>query len=106
MRPVEIYYRDCKSVNGLMVPYVLETTVQAAKQSHNMTIENVAVKPKLEHSLFRCRRLNKHLGRGSSNRNIPTSVGDLLWLKQSRRVRRCKCPNYLRIFQVPSVQKS
>jgi hypothetical protein len=52
MRPVEIYYRDCKSVNDLMVPYVLETTVQAAKQSHNMTIENVVVKPKLEHSLF------------------------------------------------------
>ena len=52
MRPVEIYYRDYKSVNGLMVPYVLETTVQAAKQSHNMTIENVVVKPKLEHSLF------------------------------------------------------
>src|SRR6266851_2797544 len=52
MRPVEIYYRDYKSVNGLMVPYVLKTTVQAAKQSHNMTIENVVVKPKLEHSLF------------------------------------------------------
>jgi len=52
MRPVEIYYRDYKSVNGLMVPYVLETTVQGAKQSHKLTIESVAVNPKLEDSLF------------------------------------------------------
>jgi len=52
MRPVEVYYRDHESLNGLTVPYVLETSVQRAKQSHNMTIENVVVKPKLEHSLF------------------------------------------------------
>ncbi len=36
-----------------MVPYVLESSVQGAKQSHKMTIENVVVKPKLEHSFFR-----------------------------------------------------
>jgi outer membrane lipoprotein-sorting protein len=52
MRPVEIYYRDYKSVNGLIVPYVLETIVQGAKQSHKMTIESVVVNPKLEDSLF------------------------------------------------------
>ena len=52
MRPVEIYYRDYKSVNGLIVPYVLETTVQGAKQSHKITIESVVVNPKLENSLF------------------------------------------------------
>src|SRR6266702_4399830 len=34
MRPVEVYYRDYRSVNGLMVPYVLETTVQGVKKSH------------------------------------------------------------------------
>lgn len=28
MRCIEIYYRDYKSVNGLMVPGVLETTVE------------------------------------------------------------------------------
>jgi hypothetical protein len=49
---VEIYYRDYKSVNGLMVPYVLETTVQGAKQSHKMTIETVVVNPKLDDVLF------------------------------------------------------
>lgn len=52
MRPVEIYYRDYKSVNGLIVPYVLETTVQGAKQSHKMTIESVVVNPKLDDSAF------------------------------------------------------
>ena len=52
MRPVEIYYRDYKNVNGLMVPYVLETTVPGVKQSHKMTIESVLVNPKLDDSLF------------------------------------------------------
>ena len=52
MRPVEIYYRDYKSVDGLMVPYVLETRVQGGKQTHKMTIESVVVNAKLEDSLF------------------------------------------------------
>jgi hypothetical protein len=52
MRPVEIYYRDYKPVNGLMVPYVLETKVQGARQSHKMTIESVVVNPKLDDAFF------------------------------------------------------
>src|SRR5205085_7851944 len=52
MRPVEIYYRDYKAVNGLMVPYVLDTTVQGVRQSHKMTIESVVVNPKLDDSHF------------------------------------------------------
>ena len=52
MRPVEIYYRDYKTVNGLMVPYVLETTVQGVRQSHKMIIESVVVNPRLDDSLF------------------------------------------------------
>jgi outer membrane lipoprotein-sorting protein len=52
MRPVEIYYRDYKSVNGLIVPYVLETTLQGVKKSHKMTIESVVVNRKLDDSLF------------------------------------------------------
>jgi outer membrane lipoprotein-sorting protein len=52
MRAVEIYYRDYKPVNGLMVPYVLETTVQGVKQSHKMTIASVVVNPKLDDSRF------------------------------------------------------
>ena len=52
MRYVEIYYRDYKNVNGLMVPYLLETTVQGVKQSHKIMIESVLVNPKLEDTLF------------------------------------------------------
>ena len=52
MRPVEIYYRDYKTVNGLLVPYILETLVQGVRQSHKMTIEKVVVNPKLDDSLF------------------------------------------------------
>jgi outer membrane lipoprotein-sorting protein len=52
MHPVEVYYRDYKSVSGLMVPYVLETMVQGVQQSHKMTIESVVLNPKLDDSLF------------------------------------------------------
>lgn len=52
IRPVEIYYRDYKSVNGLMIPYLLETRVQGGKQPHKMNIESVVVNAKLEDSLF------------------------------------------------------
>jgi len=47
-----LYCRDYKPVNGWMVPYVLETKVQAVKQSHKMTIESLVMNPKLDDSLF------------------------------------------------------
>src|ERR1700686_5678551 len=49
---VEIYMRDYRSINGLMVPYVLETTVQVGAKSHKMRIQTVQVNPKLQDSLF------------------------------------------------------
>lgn len=52
MRPVSIYLRDYKDVNGLMIPYVSETAVQGYKDTHKIIIENVVVNPKLEDSLF------------------------------------------------------
>jgi outer membrane lipoprotein-sorting protein len=52
MRPVEVYYRDFRSVNGLMVPHVLETAVGGSKQTHKISIEKVVVNPKLEDSRF------------------------------------------------------
>jgi len=52
MRPVEIYYRDYRTVNGLTIPYVLETTVQGVKKSHKMAIESVVVNPRLDDALF------------------------------------------------------
>jgi len=52
MRPVSIYLRDYKKVNGLMVPYVTETAVEGSRATHKMLVENVVVNPKLEDSLF------------------------------------------------------
>lgn len=64
MHSVEIYYRDYRSVNGLMIPYVLETTVQGVKQSHKMTIESVLVNPKLDDSLFTAPKSKQALAPG------------------------------------------
>jgi outer membrane lipoprotein-sorting protein len=52
MRPVEVYMRDYRSVNGVMVPYLLETQVQGLQPSHKMQIETVVVNPKLDDSRF------------------------------------------------------
>jgi outer membrane lipoprotein-sorting protein len=50
--PVEIYYRDYRTVSGLMMPYVMETKVQGIKQTEKIEIENVAVNPRVEDSRF------------------------------------------------------
>jgi outer membrane lipoprotein-sorting protein len=63
--PVEIHYRDYRPVNGLQVPYLIETEVlplaqaKAAKaikeptiQTEKIFIEKVMVNPKLDDSLF------------------------------------------------------
>src|ERR1700730_15147019 len=50
--PVATYLRDYKAVNGLIVPYVLETAVEGVSQVERIQIENVAVNPKLDDSLF------------------------------------------------------
>ena len=55
LRPVSIYLRDYKNVNGLMVPYVIETAVDGNRDTHRILIENVAVNQKLEDSLFTMR---------------------------------------------------
>lgn len=50
--PVEIYYRDYKTVRGLMIPYVMETKVHGVKQPEKIEVENVAVNPWVEDSRF------------------------------------------------------
>lgn len=60
---VEIYYRDYRSVSGLQIPFVLETKVLPLEDPdrrmkdpsvpvEKVTIEKVAVNPKLDASLF------------------------------------------------------
>jgi outer membrane lipoprotein-sorting protein len=52
MHNVVIYQRDFRNVQGLMVPFVLETAVDGYRETHKTVIETVAVNPKLEDSLF------------------------------------------------------
>lgn len=61
--PVEIYFRDYRPVNGLQIPYVLETKVLPASQKTTVrepdipvektTIEKVEINPKLEDVAFK-----------------------------------------------------
>ena len=52
LHPVEIYLRDYRPIKGLMVPYLLETSVQGYQPTHKVIIDNVTVNPKLEDSRF------------------------------------------------------
>ena len=61
-RPVEIYMSDYRQVNGVLIPFVLETRVRWAETvpgrrqtqtvTERITIDNVVVNPKLDDSLF------------------------------------------------------
>ncbi len=61
--PVEVYFRDYRPVDGLQIPYILETHVLPVAKTatglrdtpvppEKITIEKVLVNPKLEESLF------------------------------------------------------
>ena len=61
--PVEVYFRDYRAVNGLQIPFVLETTVLPLDRTslrhkdvsvpvERITVEKVVVNPRLEESLF------------------------------------------------------
>jgi len=52
MRNVWIYQRDFRKVDGLMMPFVLETAVDGFPGTHKMLIEKVAVNPKLDDARF------------------------------------------------------
>jgi hypothetical protein len=52
MHNVWVYQRDFRSVQGLMMPFVLETAVDGYPGSHRMLIEKVAVNPKLDDARF------------------------------------------------------
>ena len=51
-RPVFTYFRDWRTVDGLLVPHVLETTVDGVRGSERIRVEHVAVNPPLDASRF------------------------------------------------------
>jgi len=52
MRTVWIYQRDFRSEHGVMVPHLLETSVDGYADTHKMVIDKVAVNPVLSDALF------------------------------------------------------
>ena len=52
MHPVFVYQRDFRTVQGLMLPFVVETAVDGYPNTHKMTIEKVTLNPKLDDAVF------------------------------------------------------
>jgi hypothetical protein len=51
-REVWVYQRDFRQVQGLMLPFVLETAVDGYPQTHKMIIEKIGVNPTLDDARF------------------------------------------------------
>jgi hypothetical protein len=49
---VYVYQRDFRPVQGVLVPFVLETVVDGYPDTHKMVIEKVGLNPKLDDALF------------------------------------------------------
>ncbi len=52
MRRVWVYQRDFRAVQGLEMPFVLETVVEGYPQAHRIVLDKVAVNPKLDPATF------------------------------------------------------
>jgi hypothetical protein len=52
MHDVTVYQRDFRSVQGVMIPFVMETAVEGFPDTHKMTIEKAAVNPQFSGTLF------------------------------------------------------
>jgi hypothetical protein len=52
MHPVYVYQRDFRSVQGVTIPFVMETTVDGYPETHKLQIETATVNPKLDAALF------------------------------------------------------
>jgi outer membrane lipoprotein-sorting protein len=52
MHPVYVYQRDFRSVQGVMIPFVMETAVEGYAETHKLQIEKATINPKLDDALF------------------------------------------------------
>ena len=50
--PVNVFFRDFQPVDGLQLPFVIETVVDGVKQTEKTHVEKVVVNPQLDDSLF------------------------------------------------------
>jgi hypothetical protein len=52
VRNVYVYQRDFRSVQGVMIPFEMETAVDGYPDRHKMTIEKATINPPLDNALF------------------------------------------------------
>jgi len=52
LHAVEVYPRDYRQDQGLMIPHLQETAVQGVQKTEKVTIESVSVNPPLDDALF------------------------------------------------------
>ena len=52
MHDVYVYQRDFRKIEGVMIPFVVETAVAGYPDTHKMLVEKAAVNPKLDDALF------------------------------------------------------
>jgi hypothetical protein len=52
LHPVEVYLREYKPEQGLMIPRLLETAVQGVPKTEKIAIDSVVINPKLDDSRF------------------------------------------------------
>jgi hypothetical protein len=52
MHPVYVYQRDFRSVQGVVIPFVLETAVDGYAETHKVQVEKAAINPPLDDALF------------------------------------------------------
>ncbi len=52
LHPVATYFRDYRTVHGLKIPFLLETSVEGVKDTEKIVIDDVQLNPKLDSSRF------------------------------------------------------
>jgi len=52
MHPVYVYQRDFRSVQGVMIPFVVETAIDGYAETHKLLVEKAAINPQFDDSLF------------------------------------------------------
>ena len=52
LHPVYVYQRDFRSVQGVTIPFVMETAVEGYAETHKLQIEKATMNPKLDAALF------------------------------------------------------
>lgn len=52
VHPVAVYYRDYRTVNGLTMPYLMETKVEGVRQTEKIEVEKINVNPHLDDTRF------------------------------------------------------